>query len=115
MAITAHATGTQASTIGTEHTLDDVAIAGVFQLYISLENLAAGDIVELRAYQIMLTGDTRKVIMKEVYSDAQPTDDIHKFFVPLANELTDAGSIRFTLKQTRGTTRNFKWKVLTLG
>jgi hypothetical protein len=46
------------------------------------------------------------------YLDAQPTDDIIKVSVPISNELTDAGSLRFSLKQTAGTGRAYPWKVL---
>jgi hypothetical protein len=47
-------------------------------------------------------------------SGAQPTDDMIAVSVPISNELTDAGSIRATLKQVAGTSRNFPWKVLQL-
>lgn len=112
MAVTAHASGTQTATITTEHTLDDVAVAGTFVFEVDCVNMAAGDVVELRIYKIILTGGTRRVAYKEIFYDAQPADDMIKTFVPVVNELTDAGSLRFTLKQTRGTGRNFPWKVL---
>ena len=112
MAVTAQSTGTQTATIGTEHTLLDVAIAGTFTLHVDANAMAAGDIVELRVYQIVLTGGTRRVAYFQVYSGAQPADDLIKISVPISNELTDAGSIRFTLKQTAGTGRSFPWKVL---
>lgn len=112
MAVTAQSTGTQTATIGTEHTLLDIAIAGTFTLHVDANAMVAGDIVELRVYQIILTGGTRRVAYFQVYSGAQPADDKIKISVPISNELTDAGSIRFTLKQTAGTGRSFDWKVL---
>jgi len=112
MAVTAQATGTQAATIGTEHTLADVAAAGTYTLHVDSNPMAAGDIVELRIYQIVLTGGTRRVAYYQLYSDAQVADDQIKISVPISNELTDAGSLRFTLKQTAGTGRSFPWKVL---
>lgn len=112
MAVTAQATGTQTAVISTEHTLLDVAIAGTFTLHVDMINMAAGDLVELRAYQIILTGGTRRVAYKTSRVDAQSADDMIAIFVPLSNELTDSGSLRFTLKQTLGTGRNFDWKVL---
>lgn len=68
--------------------------------------------LELRVYQIVLTGGTRRVAYFARYQDDQPDDDVIKISVPISNELTDAGSLRFTLKQTAGTRRQFPWKVL---
>lgn len=112
MAVTAAGSGTQTATVGTEHTLLDVAVAGTFQMEIDSVNMAAGDVLELRIYNIVLTAGTRRVCYFQTYSGAQATDDIGKISVPVSNELTDAGSLRFTLKQTFGTGRAFPWKVL---
>lgn len=112
MAVTAQGTGTQTAVIGTEHTLLDIAIAGVFNGVVDLSNMVAGDSLELRIYQIVLTGGTRRPAYFVRYAGLQPADDMIEISVPIANELTDAGSLRFTLKQTGGTGRNFDWKVL---
>jgi hypothetical protein len=112
MAVTAEATGSQAASIDTEHTLADVATAGVFTLHVDTNVMQAGDALELRVYQIVLTGGTRRVAFKALYVDAQPADEKIKISLPIANELTDAGSLRFTLMQTSGTGRTFPWKVL---
>jgi len=115
LAVTAHATGTQTATIGTEHTLDDVAVAGVFVLVVDTNAMAASDVLELRIYVIALTGGTRRVAYYDLFSDAQSADDKIKISVPVSNELTDAGSVRATLKLTAGTGRAYPWKVLSLG
>lgn len=112
MAVTAQGTGTQAAVIGTEHTLLDIAIAGTFTLHVDLSAMAAGDTVELRRYRIVLTGGTRRVIDMQSYFDGQTADGMIADYVPTSNELTDAGSLRFTLKQTTGVGRSFPWKVL---
>ena len=112
MAVTAEATGTQTATVTTEHTLADVATAGTYTLHVDMNAMAAGDVVELRIYQIVLTGGTRRVAYCQRFAGAQPADDKIAVSVPISNELTDAGSIRFTLKQTFGTGRAFPWKVL---
>lgn len=115
MAVTAQGTGTQTTTLTTEHTLLDVAVAGTFTLHVDCEPLAAGDILELRIYQIVLTGGTRRVAYYARYEGAQPTDDMIKISVPISNELTDSGSLRFTMQQNRisgGTSNNIPWKVL---
>lgn len=112
MPVTAQGSGTQAATVTTEHTLLDVAIAGTFTLHVDTVNMVAGDALELRVYQMVLTGGTRRVAYYSIFTAAQPADDLIKISVPISNELTDAGSLRFTLKQTTGTSRNFPWKVL---
>ena len=112
MSVTAAGSGTQTATISTEHTLLDVATAGVYTLHVDTVNMAAGDTLELRVYQIVLTGGTRHVAYEKTFFGAQLTDDLVKISVPIANELTDSGSLRFTLKQTAGTGRAFPWKVL---
>lgn len=112
MAVTAQGSGTQTATVGTEHVLADVAIAGTFTLHVDASNMASGDTVELRIYQIVLTGGTRRVAYLQAYSGAQSADDMIKISIPVSNELTDAGSLRFSLKQTLGTGRAFPFKVL---
>lgn len=112
MAVTAQGSGTQSAVITTEHTLLDVAIAGTFQLAVDKNAMQAGDTLELRVYDIVLTGGTRRVAYKDSWSGAQDADDMIAISVPISNELTDAGALRFTLKQTAGTGRSFPWKVL---
>ncbi len=101
MAVTADASGSTGGTIASEITLRDVA--------------AAGDAVELRVYQMVLTGTTRRCAYFQNFMDAQGGDDTYPRIavsVPISNELTDAGALRFTMKQTAGTGRIFPWKVL---
>jgi hypothetical protein len=112
MAVTAQGTGTQTATITTEHTLLDIAVAGTFTLHVDKNAMAAGDVLELRVYQIVLTGGTRRVAYFARYTDAQSADDLIAISVPISNELTDAGALRFTLKQTAGTGRAYPWKCL---
>jgi hypothetical protein len=114
MAVTAAGSGSQSgATVGSsENTLLDVATAGTYTLHVDLSVLAALDAVELRCYQMVLTGGTRRVAYYALYTDAQVADNMIAVSVPISNELTDAGALRFTLKQTTGTARTFPWKVL---
>lgn len=111
MAVTVLGSGTQTAIIGTEHTLQDTAAAATYQLFVDLSNLAAGDSVEFRVYKMAKTGGTRRVTYYARRSGAQPTDDLGIISVPISTGLTDSGAIRFTLKQTLGTGRNFDWTV----
>lgn len=115
MPVSAQGSGTTAQSVGTELTLLDIAIPGTFTAHIDLSLMASGDVVELRWYQIILTGGTRRVVYVNRRNDAQPADDIIAISVPISNELTDAGALRFTINQTKGTTRAFPWKVLKYG
>lgn len=112
MSVTAEASGTQSASIGTEHILSDVNSAGVYTFHVDLVNLADGDLLELRVYQMVLTGGTRRGAMFASYWGAQPADHLIKVFLPISNELTDSGALRFSLKQVAGTGRSFPWKVL---
>jgi hypothetical protein len=112
MAVTAAGSGTQTATISTEHTLLDVSAAGTYTFHVDTNAMAAGDTLELRIYQMVLTGGTRRVAYFVSYSGAQSSDDLVKISVPISNELADSGALRFTLKQTAGTGRALPWKVL---
>lgn len=113
MAVTAQGSGTKTvAAVGTAETLLDVAVAGTFTLHIDTVNMVAGDRLELRIYQIILTGGTRRVAYFGAWDGAQMADDLIKISVPISNELTDAGALRFEINQTLGTARAFPWKVL---
>jgi hypothetical protein len=73
--------------------------------------MAAGDVLELRVYQMVLTLGTQRVAYFARFDGVQ-TDDFIKISAPIANELTDTNSLRFSLNQTFGTSRDFPWKVL---
>lgn len=113
MAVTAFASGTQTATIDTEHFLSSPNVAGTFTLHVDTNAMAAGDVLELRVYQMVLTAGTQRVAYYVRYDGAQPTDDKIKISVPISNELTDTNALRFSLTQTDGTGRAFPWKVLT--
>ena len=112
MAVTAFASGTQTATVTTEHFLTSPNVAGTFTFHVDTVNMAAGDVLELRIYQMVLTAGTQRVAFYVAYSGVQATDDLIKVSIPISNELTDTNALRFSLKQTAGTGRNFPWKVL---
>lgn len=109
---TLYASGTQTATVTTEHFLSSPNVAGVFSFHVDTVNMAAGDVLELRVYQMVLTAGTQRVMILARYADAQPTDDLIKVYSAIGNDLTDANALRFSLKQTFGTGRNYPWKVL---
>lgn len=112
MAVTAAEKGTKTAEIGVAHALLKVAEAGTFTFHVDTINMAAGDVLELRIYQMVLTGGTTRVAYFNRWDGAQTVDDLIKISVPISNELTDSESLKFELKQTAGTGRAFPWKVL---
>ncbi len=112
MSVTLYGSGTQTATVTTEHSLQSVTAAGVFTLHVDTSGMLAGDVLELRVYQIVLGSGTKRVVFIGSWAGLQPTDDVMKVSLPLGNDLTDANSIQFTLKQTFGTSRDYPWKVL---
>lgn len=113
MAVTAYATGTQSTSVGTEHFLSSPNAAGFYQLVVDLNAAAAGDVFELRTHAICLTGGTvREENLVVVPHDKIGDQKIYRS-IPIPNDLTDTSSLRFSLKQTLGSSRSVPWKVLT--
>ncbi len=114
MAVTAYASGTQTATGGgVEDFLSSPNVAGTFTLHVDTNAMVAGDTLELRIYQMVLTGGTTRVAYYQRYDGAQPVSDLIKISVPVSNELTDANALRFSLTQSgAGTDKAFPWKVL---
>lgn len=112
MAVTTFASGTQSTTVTTEHFVSSPNQAGVFQLVLDLVNLASGDYLEIRCYKMTLTGGTARVHDVQTVQDAQPTDAIIWKSEPLVNDLAETNGCRFSIKQTLGSTRNIPWSVI---
>jgi len=103
--------GSQTAVITTEHVLADTTTAGTYVLSVDTINMASGDILELRVYEMVLTSGTRRVAYFASFADAQAADDMIKISVPISTALTDTGAVEATLKQTAGTGRVFPWNL----
>ena len=112
MAVTTFASGNQTAVIGTEHDLADANVTGTFVFEVDTVNMAAGDVLELRVYSEILSSGTKRVAYFHQFYGSQITDDLIKVSLPIGNNLTDATSLSFTLKQTFGTGRTYPWKVM---
>lgn len=111
MTVSVNTSGSQTATISTEHTLATITTAGIYQLMTDLGNLAAGDIVELRAYGKARSGDTERLMWGPVsYGPIVPAQ-----LLPPSPAIVTAVSLKFTLKQTTGTGRAFPWAVYSTG
>ena len=113
------ASGTQTATAGgTEDTLNTESGAGVFTLTVNLKNLVNGDVVVLRAYQKVLTGDSQQfecynAVFSNVQGDAAAVGSNAQGDVVTASPplVSGAASLVFTLTQTAGAARTFPWRV----
>jgi hypothetical protein len=104
MTWTVDASGSQTAVIGTEHILDSPTTNATYVFEVDTVNMALGDLVELRCYD-MVDGSNFRQIWKGTYQNIQI--NIAKVCPPMA-VTTQA---KFTLKQTAGTGRVFPWSV----
>ena len=112
MAITSVASGSQVCTVTTEHFLANINTTGTYVLELDLQPAADLDIFEVRCYKIVVTGGTSRVYFIDTWRDSQPADDYIKVSIPVNNVLTDTNSVRFSIKQTAGTSRTIPYNVL---
>lgn len=99
----------QSLTLGTEFVVAESTAAGVYIASFDLSNFAAGDAVENRLYEMILTGGVRRVIYADASYGAPLTDAAGMVMLSASTALADTGAIRFTLKQTKGTGRAVDW------
>lgn len=99
--------GTQAATIGTEHTLLTDTTNHDYVLVTDLAAMTNGDAVELRIYSIVLSGGTERLAYVRRFVNVQ--FEPIKYSVPVPADI----SFRATLTQTAGVGRSFPWKVVT--
>jgi len=70
------------------------------------------NVLELRVYQMVLTGGTARVWKTYTFYGAQAADDAIFISDPVSNEPHRRPVAALLLKQTFGTGRSFPWKVL---
>lgn len=107
MTLAVTASGTQTATISTEHTLNAPSASNVYQLAVSLANLANGDVVELRFKRKVLTGGSAEVVFNASYANAQGADAALALSPPVPCPF----GCTVTLKQVAGTGRDFDWSL----
>jgi hypothetical protein len=108
MSVTSVASGSQACTISTTHTLSTQTTAGVYILVVDLTNLAAGDTVVLALNTKAKSGSSSVAAYSVSYANAQSTPNVYSIPVPITDQIIA------TMTQTAGTGRTFDWNLLTL-
>ena len=108
MTVSVNTNATQTASIGTEHTLATITAAGVYSLMVDLVNMADAatpDALEIREYMKPASGGTERLVTTWYIYGRQSE------FMFLTPPRMSAISIKYTLKQTQGTGRNFDWSV----
>lgn len=104
--VASNSNGSQTCTISTEHTLATITSAGVYQLWLDTNALAADDVLEVRQYVKVDGTNSRLVDMWTV----GPLVKTSKAFDPYPVAITT--EIKYTITQTAGTGRAIPWRVL---
>jgi len=105
---TEHTSGTQSATLDTEHTLNGTTpetTDGVFQLVVDVNALVAGDIVEFRCKEKVLSAGTQRLVFAATLAGPQGTP------VWMSPPLILLHGWDMTLLQTDGTGRSFPWSI----
>lgn len=108
MAITEYSTGTYnpGSTTTTWASQDGPeASAGAIQVFVDLNELAAGDTVEMRMLEKTLSSSTARVVWSASFSDPQA----EPVFASPVLLLMHGWSME--MRQTAGTVRDFDWSI----
>lgn len=77
---------------------------GIYQAFVDLANMAAGDVYDLRIYEKVTSGGTQRVLFVITFSGVQPGP-----FVSATLILIHGWD--FTLKKTAGTDRSIGWSI----
>lgn len=106
MAISEHATGSQTAVINTEHNLaTNVTDDGIYQLFVDVGAMVAGDVTEIRIKEKCRTGDTTRQILCSTLAGVQSDPLWASPSFVLMNGWD------MTLRQTAGTGRAYPWSI----
>lgn len=108
MAVTEHASGTQACTVTTEHTLTAApeTTAGAYQIFMDFNPAVLLDIFEIRIKEKVLSGGTERVFWFDTLAQLQGEEKIWVSPVFMVLHGWDV-----SLKQTTGTSRSIPWSI----
>lgn len=100
------ASGTQAATISTEHTLVTDTSNRNYYCGVDLGAMQLGDVTEIRVYGILLSAGAERLLDYRVFANVQ--EEKIQRFGPYPENI----SIKYTLTQTAGTGRSYPWNLL---
>lgn len=108
MSWTIDSSGTATGTIGVQQVLAAGSTTNAtYVAKVRLNNLAIGDIVELRLFTMTLANGTLEVVWKGTYGPSPPITT-----VAISPPVPSDQSIELALTQIAGTARTFDWELL---
>lgn len=105
---TLEASGTQAATVGTEHTLATLAVNKSLWPEIDINALVAGEYVEIKVKTKTLSGGVTRTIQSAIFSWLDAGVGSGVSMEPIISDLEYV----LSLKQIGGSSRSFPWKIL---
>lgn len=117
MAITTSSSGTTGQTSGGAETdIATINVVGLYRLKLDHQLLADGDVVYYRRYFIAKAGGTSRKAGFMAFYGAQPAEQLNvgsnEWWGDDLNDLTDTGSLKYTIEQPFGTTRALPFAVV---
>lgn len=106
MALLPAASGTQAATISTEHTLTTQTVTGVYALRIDVAAMASGDTLVVRIKTKTLSGGTLRLEQEVTLNGAQ------NIAAWLSEPIPADVEVVCSITQSAGTGRSYPWKLL---
>lgn len=100
------ANGTQASVVGSKHSLHTTSSNGVFALMVDTSAMVNGDKLEIYIDVGFVSGAAHIQTHYSIFAHAQ--DDPGKVSVPVVAPF----GATFSIKQTAGTSRSFPWCIV---
>ena len=106
MSVTSNSNGSQTATIDTEHSLGIITTAGVYQLQIDVNAMAAADRLVVRTYKKVRSVGTTRLIDEFTISGAQ-TEKVAETIPQFSTN-----EVEFRIEQIAGTGRAFPWEII---
>lgn len=106
MGVQAIASGTQAATISTEHSLTQQTGVGIYVLEVDTSGMESGDTLVLRLKTKVLSGGASRGTQEATLTGVQVVPNWRSEPIPVDVEIIA------TLLQSAGTGRSYPWKLL---
>ena len=107
MALGTVSSGTQASTLDTEHSLATSTTAGIYVCMWNLTNMVKSDVTRCFVKTKVLTGDTAEIIFEGIYAN-----DLSASPIVQSPPVVSMFSIDMLVEQTDGTARSYPWSLI---
>jgi hypothetical protein len=96
---------TEYSLVNSSTTLASDTTDGIYQLYLDLNAMVAGDQYELKVYEKVRSASTQRVVSTQTFTGLQPTPNV------VLPSLILLHGWDFTLKRLAGSDRTIAWSI----